>query len=116
MSNGEHERRLGVLEADMTEVQKCIVRLEAHEESAIKHRDDVEKVLWKNGDTAIVPTMGRIEDTLAYMATADELPIESIEHGHGDAITWKVVGEKLLLPIVVGVVMLLVGIIISGLI
>ena len=116
MSNGEHERRIGVLEADMTEVQKGMARLEVHEEAAVKHRDEVEKVLWKNGDTAIVPTMGRIEDTLAYLATAEDVPTESIEHAHGDAVTWRVIGERLLLPIVVGIVMLLVGIFISGLI
>lgn len=112
----DYGRRLTVLEKDMSEVQKCIVRLEAHEEEAIKHRHEVEKVIWKNGDTAIVATMGRIEDTIAYMATseAESEPSPAIEHGHSDAVTWKVIGERLLLPLVVGVIMLLVGIIISG--
>jgi hypothetical protein len=58
------ETRVDKLEGKMETVENCIIRLEEGEKTAIKHRDDVEKALWKNGKKALVPSIQRIEQKL----------------------------------------------------
>lgn len=86
--------RTRAIEAGHAELGRCVVRLESAGALSKEHQQEVEKVLWKNGDTAIVPTIARIEAKIDNM-NGDPPPLVS-----RDAITFKWLVEKILLPVV----------------
>ena len=81
------ETRVKKLEGKMETVESCIIRLEAGEETAIKHRGDVEKALWKNGTTALVPSVQRIEQKLDDQVTLEKR-----------GVTWIDIAKTFLIP------------------
>lgn len=81
------EIRVDKLEGKMETVESCIIRLEAGEETAIKHREEVEKALWKNGSTALVPSIQRIEQKLDDQVTLEKR-----------GVTWIDIAKTFLIP------------------
>lgn len=81
------ETRVDKLEGKMAKVEGCIIRLEAGEQTAIKHREDVEQALWRNGKTALVPSVQRIEQKLDDQVTLEKR-----------GVTWVDIAKTFLIP------------------
>lgn len=99
----ETERRLLQLEGDMTDVKKCITRLETNYDHMTKSSDKVDKALFGEGaQGGMVSAMNGISTTQGHIITKLDAYQKSVNGGEdddADKVTFKWILEKAAIPL-----------------
>jgi len=99
------EKKFGIIDKAITDQGKAVARLEESEDEAKRHREKVEKALWRNGSSSVVATLARIEQKVDNRS-------EGNNKGN-DKVTFKWMAERFGVPFLLLVLGTTIGILIN---